>query len=77
MLLIKEKSVVLANVILATLHFHVQVETNEIQNTVDTGRKLNVHKTFRERLMYVQFTLFVFVKGCVHNVSVFVLINRS
>ena len=33
---------------------------------VDTGRKLNVHKTFRrhlERLMYVQFTFCVYWDG--------------
>ena len=33
---------------------------------VDTGRKLNVHKTFRKRLgrlMYVQFTSFVYGGG--------------
>ena len=27
---------------------------------VDTGRKLNVHKTFTRRLMYVQFTSCVY-----------------
>ena len=31
---------------------------------VDTGHKLNVHKTFRKYLMYVQFT------SCVYGVSV-------
>ena len=47
-------------------------------NPVDTGRKLNVHKTFRrrpERLMYVQFTscvngevsLYVPMNGCSSN----------
>ena len=31
------------------------------KSTVDTGRKLNVHKTSPGRLMYVQFTFCVYV----------------
>ena len=35
----------------------------KLSNTdpVDTGRKLNVHKTSSERLMYVQFRFFVYL----------------
>ena len=67
---ISKKSIVIRNgktENLAKLDVHAFFISNaffESASPVDTGHKLNVHKTFRRRLMYVQFT------SCVYGVSV-------
>ena len=48
---------------LAKLDVHALFISNAFfksASPVDTGHKLNVHKTFRRRLMYVQFTSWVY-----------------
>ena len=45
------------SLVLSTL---TRMISDRSSHPVDTGRKLNVHKTSSERLMYVQFTFYVY-----------------